>query len=212
MTAGAWAALAVAGGAAAVDWGAVARRSKRVEYAAKPLTVAALLVAALLLEPDDGAQQAWFVAALGWSLLGDVFLMLPRDRFVPGLASFLVAHLAYLPGMALEVEGAVALGAGAVAVAAVAVTVGRRLLGALRRSGRHALVGPVAAYVVAISAMVAAAVGTLDPVAVAGALLFMGSDLLIGWHRFVRELAWAPVTIIVTYHLGQAALVLSLVS
>jgi hypothetical protein len=30
------------------------------------------------------------------STAGDVFLMLPRDRFVAGLASFLVAHLCYV--------------------------------------------------------------------------------------------------------------------
>ena len=44
-----------------------------------------------------------------------------------------------------------------------------------------------------------------------GALLFVTSDGLIGYSRFVRVPSWAPVAIIVTYHLGQAGLVLSLV-
>ena len=32
------------------------------------------------------------------------------------------------------------------------------------------------------------------------------SDALIAWNRFVRRLAWAPVVIMVTYHLGQRGL------
>jgi uncharacterized membrane protein YhhN len=47
------------------------------------------------------------------------------------------------------------------------------------------------------------------PFAAAGALLFMTSDALIGWNRFVRSLAWAPLAIIVTYHVAQMLLVVS---
>jgi alkenylglycerophosphocholine/alkenylglycerophosphoethanolamine hydrolase len=79
---------------------------------------------------------------------------------------------------------------------------------------------PVAVYVVAIGAMVASALVTParpgwtagpSTLAIVGALLFMTSDALIGWTRFVGPLHRAPVTIMVTYHLGQAALVLALV-
>ena len=42
------------------------------------------------------------------------------------------------------------------------------------------------------------------------AVLFMASDALIAWNRFVRRLAWAPVVIMVTYHLGQLGLVTAL--
>ena len=39
----------------------------------------------------------WLLAAaLVASLAGDVFLMLPIDAFIPGLASFLLAHLFYI--------------------------------------------------------------------------------------------------------------------
>lgn len=36
-----------------------------------------------------------FLLALLFSLLGDIFLMLPRERFLAGLGAFLLAHLAY---------------------------------------------------------------------------------------------------------------------
>jgi uncharacterized membrane protein YhhN len=58
--------------------------------------------------------------------------------------------------------------------------------------------------------MVLAAGRSGSPLALAGAVLFYGSDSLIAWNRFVRPLAWAPVAIMVTYHAAQALLTLSL--
>jgi uncharacterized membrane protein YhhN len=62
----------------------------------------------------------------------------------------------------------------------------------------------------AISAMVASAVATGDVRAVAGAGLFYASDTLIALDRFERSRPWAGLAIMVTYHLGQVWLVLSL--
>src|SRR5207248_1134734 len=73
------------------------------------------------------------------------------------------------------------------------------------------VVGPLVAYMAVISAMVTCAVASGNVVAAAGAALFMGSDALIAETRFVGTRKWAPVVIIVTYHLGQAGLTLSLV-
>jgi uncharacterized membrane protein YhhN len=97
-------------------------------------------------------------------------------------------------------------------VAVVAAAVGTPILRALLAKGDKELVGPVVAYMAVITVMVACAIGTGDGVAIAGAALFMGSDSLIAWNRFVRPRAWAPVTIMVTYHLGLTGLVLSLLS
>ena len=58
--------------------------------------------------------------------------------------------------------------------------------------------------------MLATALATGNVVAGAGAVLFVASDSMIAWDRFVRPFAWAPVAIMVTYHLGQAGLVASL--
>jgi uncharacterized membrane protein YhhN len=56
------------------------------------------------------------------------------------------------------------------------------------------------------------AVASGNAMAAVGALLFMASDSLIGETRFVQARPWAGVAIMVTYHLGQAGLVLSLVT
>ncbi len=68
----------------------------------------------------------------------------------------------------------------------------------------------VIGYLIAISLMFAAAAATGNPWAIVGAGLFVTSDSVLGWRRFVGERRWMPVTIMVTYHLGQGALVASL--
>ena len=70
---------------------------------------------------------------------------------------------------------------------------------------------PVTLYIVVISAMLITALATGNAWAGVGAALFVSSDAMIAWNRFVRPLPVADVGIMVTYHLGQAALVLSLV-
>ena len=212
MTALAWSALVVAAVAAVADWFAVATDRRKLEYVAKPLTMAALIVVAVTLDPANGGRRAWFVAAGALSLVGDVFLMLPRDRFVPGLVAFLGAHVCYVVGLLQSPVQTRPTVVGAVVVALALATVGRRVLGAVRRGEHRALSGPVSVYMVVISAMVLAAFATGPALAIAGAVLFYASDSLIAERRFVGPPPWAPVAIMVTYHLGQAGLMLSLIA
>lgn len=203
----AWMFLAGAGLLALADWAAVARGAKRVEYACKPGTLALLVAAAVALTPHDDTQRAWFVVALVFSLVGDVFLMLPRDAFVPGLASFLLAHVAYVVGLQLERDSTGLIVVGAAIALVATVTIGRIIL----RHAEAELRVPVLAYMVAIGAMVTSAVGTADAVAIAAAALFYVSDGLIAFDRFVQPFRHARLAIITTYHVAQAGFVLSLV-
>ena len=199
--------LVAAGLSAAGNWISVARGSTIGIYVCKPLTLVLMIGAALALDPTSETTRAWFVVALVLSLLGDVFLMLPSDAFVAGLSSFLLAHVAYTVGLDQDSAGHWWL---AVPVVVVALVLGRRLVTGIRRSGHPQLVVPVGAYVLTILVMVASAVASGNALAAAGALLFMTSDAFIGEDRFVRHRAWQPLVIIVTYHVAQALLVLSL--
>ena len=207
----------VAGVFAVGDWLSRARRDpspawQRVEYVCKPATLSALAIAAVALDPASGAdaRRSWFVAALVFSLAGDVLLMLPREQFVAGLAAFLVAHLCYVAGFWTDGPAAIPF---LIAAALVAVAIGslglRRIIPGVRRTDR-ALVAPVVSYMAVIGLMVATALAVGNPIAAVGAVLFATSDSMIAWDRFVGEFPGAGVWIMVTYHLGQAALVLSL--
>lgn len=212
MTTTAWVLIAAAGVLAVADWRAVARRETTIEYVAKPATLAVLLAVAVVLRPEHADQRGWFVAALAFSLAGDVFLMLREELFVFGLGSFLLAHIAYTIGFALHIDSGLALGVGCVVVVLLGAVLATRIVPSVVHGEDPALAGPVVAYMVVISAMVATALAAGPALAAVGALLFYGSDTLIAFDRFVRPRPWMPVAIIVTYHLGQAALVLSLAS
>ena len=211
MTGAAFLLLALALAAAGLDWVAVHQEQKALEYVCKPLTLVLLIGSALALHPDDDAVRAWFVAALVLCLIGDVFLMLPHDLFVLGLGSFLLGHVAYIVGMHVDgVDGPRFL-VGVVIVMAMLAVIGTRILRGVRAGPDPGLAGPVVAYMFVISAMVASAIGVGHPAGVLGASLFYASDALIAWNRFIGETRHGRLAIIVTYHLAQVGLVLSLV-
>lgn len=135
--------------------------------------------------------------------------MLRRDRFLQGLVSFLLAHVCYVIGLAQAPlrPGPALLGL-VLVIAAVAV-VGRVLLRAVH-ANHAALFAPVVVYLLVIATMVVTAWAAGPAPAIAGAVLFFASDSILALQRFVRTTPWAPVAVMVTYHLGQAGLILSL--
>lgn len=211
MTSVAFLLLAFALAAAGADWVAVHRESKALEYLCKPLTMLLLVAAALALDPLQGSVRTWFVVALVLSLAGDVFLMLPQDLFVPGLAAFLLGHIAYIVGMHVDgVDGPRFL-VGIVLVMVLLAVIGTKVLKGVRAGPDPKLAGPVVAYMFVISAMVASAIGVGHITGIVGASLFFVSDALIAWNRFLHKIRHGGVAIMVTYHLAQMGLVLSLV-
>lgn len=241
MTTIAWIFLGVAALYALADWYAVTVRDDFLEYIAKPSVMVFLFGVALTVDSPSSAAAVWFAVAVAFSLAGDVFLMVPGDRFVPGLASFLAAHVAYVVGLLqLDLSGPF-LAVGVVFALALFATVGRKVLRAVQASGQDGLIAPVGVYVLAIGAMATAAFATADARAIVGALLFCASDAMLGLDRFAPEpvaATAAPVGmggtgqvvesaqsatgpfglpgpvrtwIHVTYHLGQALIVLSLI-
>lgn len=210
MTGSAFLLLAMVVVLAAVDWIAVAMDHRRVEFVLKPLVMVGLISVALSLNPVSEAAQVLIVLGLLASLVGDVALMLPSDRFLIGLGAFFVAHVLYIVGLTqlgLSVGGLIL---GLLLVAVGLLLVGRRIIGAAS-SNAPALTVPVASYVGVISLMVVVAVGTGSIVAGLGALAFYMSDALLGWTRFVAEIPQGRTAVMVTYHLGQTGLVLALI-
>lgn len=195
----------------ALDWVAVAFRLRPMEYVCKPTAAVIFLMTALTLDPADEVARAVLVVALVFCVAGDVFLMLPRDAFLPGLGSFAVAQILFTVSFALREPTLTGAIVGVVAVVVGATVLARRFIGALRRSGSGSMVPAILVYVTVISAMVVSAVAGGSPVAIAGAVLFMISDSLIAEERFVSSRRWQRLVIIVTYHMALAGLVLGLV-
>ncbi|MBX9610432.1 MAG: sterol desaturase family protein [Burkholderiales bacterium] len=149
------------------------------------------------------------VAALGFSLVGDVLLMFP-GYFVPGLIAFLIAHVFYI---AVFKHGQAWFPRRGAWVATLAI--GAMFYAFVALQGLPvALRVPVAAYVVVISLMAAQAIGRAQvlrdgaSLAVAlGAGFFMLSDSLLALNKFVLPLPMAPLWVLGTYYAAQILIV-----
>ena len=210
MTNASWLLFSLAVVMAVVDWVAVARDHSVLEYVSKPAATVAFALCAVSVDVEHTASWTWLVVALVFCLFGDVFLMLPGNLFVPGLASFAVAQVMFAVGFAVGETSGVRWLVAAVIAVPVASLLARRFVGAIRRSGHTELVVPVSVYVVVITTMAVAAVASGSWVSIAGAIIFMLSDALIAETRFVKARPWQPVGIMVTYHLALTGLVLGL--
>ena len=211
MTTAATALAVLTGIAAVTDWWAVWTDRERVRHVAKPATLALLILVALTLDPVDPAIRTWMVVGLVFSLAGDVFLMGDEKWFVAGLGSFLAGHVAYIVALQLAPTSAPGTVIGLVVVAVGIAVVGRRIVVGVASGDHQAMVVPVVAYLIVISAMVVSAFGTTAAWAIVGASLFYASDAILAWNRFLEPRRYGPLAVMVTYHLGQFGLVAWLV-
>jgi len=185
---------------AVANWVAVARGDKPLEYLTKPAALVALTIWAAT--GDD--VSPWLIAALALSLLGDVYLMLPTDVFTAGLGAFLLAHVAYV------IDFDVSLGSRMLWLVVALVAMSPFAIRIVRAVANGTLRLAVIAYMTVIALMVGSALASGSFAAQIGGLLFMASDTILGWNRFVRPLSWARPAIMVTYHLGQLGLTYAL--
>ena len=157
-----------------------------------------------------GSGKWLLAAALTASLAGDVFLMLPMNAFIPGLASFLLAHLCYI---ALFRQG-IGWFPSRSALAVTLAFGGAMLLVLWPNLADPVLRGAVTVYVLVICLMAAQAIGRAtrlrDPGATLvaiGACVFMASDTLIAINRFVTPIALSSLWILASYYLAQTLIV-----
>ena len=209
--------LGIVLGIAALDWIAVAKRWKHIEYYAKPAVMLAVLVW-LGLNSGFSGSLIWFSFGLLLSMAGDIFLMLPKEQFIPGLVSFLIAHIFYLVGFTPTLPPinlpAFIL---ALVIGITAVQIYRQIAAALEASQKTALKLPVKLYITVISLMLFSALLTLlrpewdflpAMLASLGAMLFFLSDGFLAWDKFVSPLRHGDLLVIVNYHLGQILIIL----
>ena len=213
---GMWEALMIEAGALATATGALGLHEWHWLFKPAAMVFAILCVAASAYQTGATGRFGLnpscrlLLGALALSLAGDVFLMLPADQFIPGLASFLLAHLCYV---ALFRQGVPWFGWRAALAATLALGAG--MYAFLWHGGLPpALRLPVAAYVVVIALMAAQAWGRWRALpgrpallAALGASLFMLSDALLATDRFVQPLPFAQFWVLGTYYAAQALIV-----
>ncbi|MFN7726017.1 MAG: lysoplasmalogenase [Rubrivivax sp.] len=184
-----------------------------LNFLCKPLATAALIALAWPRGRDWPWQRACVLAGLALSWCGDVALLWPQQGFLPGLVSFLLAHLAYLLAFtraSATPQGPVGARLAAVlwpflAFAAVAGTVLHHLWPGVPA----ALRGPVVVYVLALASMAAQAAvlwrlgQPRAGVLALGGALFVASDALLATNKFAGPLPFSSFWILATYWPAQ---------
>lgn len=179
----------------------------------KPLTTLLVIAWAVTRGHEVPVQRRRVLIGLWLSLAGDVFLLWPKEGFLFGLVSFLLAHLAYIAAFSVPVR----FGAQPVAFAvygAVAVLI----LSQLWSGVPAALRAPVVGYVVCLACMAAQAAAwwrtaPASPLARSAALggaLFLASDSLLAINKFASPLPLSALWILSTYWLAQLCIAASL--
>jgi uncharacterized membrane protein YhhN len=187
-----------------------------VAYISKPglLISLVLWVLADIYKVDLSAFAKWILIGLLFSLCGDAFLMFQADHdgfFELGLGSFLMAHIAYIIAFTrthrrdhevqlLRQQGwllMIVVGYGVYFFSKLSPHLG-------------GMTAPVMCYTLAITVMLLMALNRFGKVCnrsfwpiTGGAAMFVASDSLLAWNKFVHLLTFSHVLIMLTYGLAQ---------
>ena len=201
---------------------AVRQNLTRLEYIAKPAVMVSLLLW-LVLEGGLQNNLLWFGVGIIFSLAGDILLMISLDRLcIPGLATFLLAHLSYLIGFQEQLLNVTIWSFLLLFFIFLnVIRLLRRIVSAMRSNRLDRLVYPVILYSLVVSLMLYAAMSTIfDPAwgtaaaffVSAGAFLFWLSYLILAWNKFVTPIRNSRMINILAYHLGQIGLIAGVIS
>lgn len=153
----------------------------------------------------------WIAIGLFFSLLGDIALLRPAQYFLPGLVSFLFAHVSYLVAFTRDTRFPARL-----SIWFFYLGVAAALYLFLLPGLPAALQLPVAVYSILLLSMAGQAMGRYfvrhslsARLAALGALLFMLSDMLLSIDQFHAPLPGASLFILAPYFLGQGLIALS---
>jgi uncharacterized membrane protein YhhN len=172
-------------------------------YITKPLTTLLIILLPVVSIKQPSLYAFLIIAGLGFSLVGDIFLMLPSDRFLAGLISFLFAHVFYSSAFISDIKKMTWLPvialilAGMIFVILISPSLGKIKI-------------PVYLYVVFILIMVWMAWErwithpTQGPLlALIGAGFFAFSDLVLARERFVGRFKSSQALILGSYFIAQ---------
>ena len=175
-----------------------------LNFVFKPLATLVIIAYAWGRGLSEPLLRRWVLAGLVLSLGGDIALLWPEQGFLPGLVSFLLAHLCYLWAFTRRQR----LAAWWPAFAAYAL-IAAAVLSQLWPGVPAPLRGPVLAYVLCLGAMAAQAAVLWrqgEPrgrVLALGGALFMLSDALLAINKFAGPLPLASLWVLSSYWAAQ---------
>jgi uncharacterized membrane protein YhhN len=217
--------------AMALDWMALFFFWPRLMPFTKPLVMVLLILWTLSVGMSQGGHLLiLLVLAQFFGLLGDIFLLFSRSWFLWGLGAFLLGHLLYLSILghwlvdrlqhSLGPTEVFFLGLALVAWSAMLVSFFRLFRPLLRDDTRRQgfrlalrLYGAVLAGLAAfclLPPVVAAPLSWPDLFLPAGGFLFLISDGLLAYDRFLKKIRHGRLLVRISYHGSQVCLALGM--
>ncbi len=178
----------------------------------KTLMIPALaLIFIINLKPGDNFLHKFMLAGLFFSWAGDIILEIPEetaDLFIPGLISFLLAHVMYLTTFFMT-RGENFINKRGIWLLLPVLLFGTGIISYLHNHVGDMMI-PVIIYTVVILAMLTGAINRLKKVialsywlVLSGAILFLISDSALAINKFGHPFPGSSVLIMTTYLLAQ---------
>ena len=185
----------------AIDLFFIFNSQTELRFFTKPLLLPILVVMYFLQVKSEKAQlDKLFLAGLILSFFGDLFLLF-KWGFLPGLGSFLLAHVFYIISFKKKLQKSIwkfwpiILGLYATILLVF-------LFPYLKE-----MKNPVIIYAIVIATMMYNAIKTHNKNLIIGALLFLVSDTLLSINLFMQPLIILNLLVMITYILAQWFLV-----
>lgn len=188
------------------------KNASAIKYVFKPLTtLLVIFIAFNQMSNLDDNYAYLIIAGLLFSLVGDVFLMYPRDKFVYGLGSFLIAHIIFIIAIS---DGFHSVNEILILLpAAVYTLILLKII--LPKTGEmkwpviiYALVLMIFLWQASVEYYYSAEVSVFY--AFLGALLFVISDSLLAYTKFVKNKVYSIAAIHITYWMALVYIALSI--
>lgn len=150
-------------------------------------------------QPKPVLSQWLGLTGLFFCMVGDGTLR----WFVFGLSMFLIGHIFYISAFARHRRMSGVRIATIVPIALYAGYFGWQLANALNEDGNTGLIAPVLVYVAIIGLMAWSAMLWGNRYAILGSLLFLASDTILAWNKFVADIEHSGIWIMTTYYAAQ---------
>lgn len=188
------------------------KKVKFYNYLFKPLTTILIIGLAIIQDPGNYNQYSTLIiSGLIFSLVGDIFLMLPSDKFLQGLFSFFIAHILFIIAFTSGYGPFYNL---ILVIPALIYTIVFLWI-LLPKTGKLTI--PVILYSAVLLVFLWQATGRYYYVEIEsvsfvllGAILFVISDSILGYSKFIKDGRFSSLLIHFTYWSAQTFIALSI--
>ncbi len=151
----------------------------------------------------------WVMIGLLFSVCGDIFLMLPSDKFLQGLTSFLIAHICYIIAFTNGLQDSAIDWQVIVPLGLFGIFYYSFLYPSLKKEANLLLQIGVMMYIAIICFMFTQSYSTGSQWAIIGSFSFLVSDAILAYDRFHKRFQTAHYYVMITYYAAQYLIALS---